>query len=294
MSVTIHSPYNSTKRPWLRGNLHTHSTNSDGEKTPEELAQIYGAKGYDWLCISDHDFITEKPASFPEEMVFVPGNEITARGSHLLHIGAEDLVYPDPNRESVIRRISETRGLCILNHPNWERDYNHWPQGVLESMPKYDGIEIYNAVIRRHPGSPLATDRWDQLLSKGIRVWGYANDDAHLGADCGIAWNVASCPRRDAPTIMDSLRRGRFYASTGVELSCLETWDDQIRIVSKNGTACVAIMDDGVEIGRWPGRSWEFDLVRLIEGIEPAYIRFEVLGDAGAAAWTQPIHLRHN
>ena len=35
-------------------NLHTHTTVSDGRKTPEEAARIYKEKGYDAIAITDH------------------------------------------------------------------------------------------------------------------------------------------------------------------------------------------------------------------------------------------------
>ena len=46
-------PFNSDK-PFLRGNLHGHSTHSDGLRTPEEAVQTYYELGYDFICLSDH------------------------------------------------------------------------------------------------------------------------------------------------------------------------------------------------------------------------------------------------
>ena len=37
-----------------RGNLHTHSTNSDGVLPPEEVCRRYRAEGYDFLALTDH------------------------------------------------------------------------------------------------------------------------------------------------------------------------------------------------------------------------------------------------
>ena len=44
---------------WFRGNLHTHSTNSDGLLSPEEVLRFYKDRGYDFLAISDHRVTTE-------------------------------------------------------------------------------------------------------------------------------------------------------------------------------------------------------------------------------------------
>src|SRR5256712_9066161 len=40
---------------WLRGNLHAHTTYSDGVKTPQDLIAEYEALGYDFLAITDHE-----------------------------------------------------------------------------------------------------------------------------------------------------------------------------------------------------------------------------------------------
>ena len=35
-------------------NLHTHTTRSDGSRTPEEVAEIYKKAGYDVIAVTDH------------------------------------------------------------------------------------------------------------------------------------------------------------------------------------------------------------------------------------------------
>ena len=47
-----------TTKTWLKGNLHTHTTNSDGDESPEHVAEWYHEHGYDWLCLSDHNHLT--------------------------------------------------------------------------------------------------------------------------------------------------------------------------------------------------------------------------------------------
>ncbi|MEO1613467.1 MAG: PHP domain-containing protein, partial [Pseudomonadota bacterium] len=37
-----------------RGNLHTHSTRSDGVLAPEEVCRRYRAEGYDFIALTDH------------------------------------------------------------------------------------------------------------------------------------------------------------------------------------------------------------------------------------------------
>ena len=45
---------------WLKGNLHSHTTVSDGERTHQEVIDDYASRGYGFLMISDHDVYTSK------------------------------------------------------------------------------------------------------------------------------------------------------------------------------------------------------------------------------------------
>lgn len=293
MPLKFESPYDHTGSVWFRGNLHGHTTNTDGELSPEGYIQKYLDLGYDWICISDHDTLTPKPSNCPDRLTFIQGNEVTARGPHLLHIGCTEVVEPHRDRARVIEEVTAKGGLCILNHPNWEEDFSHWPHDLMESLPPFHGIEIYNGIVRDQEGTSLATDRFDRLLSKGYRVWGYTNDDTHWVESYGRAWNCVAASECTPDAILESLKSGRFYGSTGVVLTTLRTEGGRIRIESANGGLCIASIDWGLEVGRYPGSSWEFDLEELAAAArrEPTYIRFEVHGMGDHAAWTQPIHL---
>ena len=39
---------------WYKGNLHMHTTRSDGKVTPEEAKKIYYQAGYDFIALTDH------------------------------------------------------------------------------------------------------------------------------------------------------------------------------------------------------------------------------------------------
>ena len=39
---------------WYKGNLHTHTTLSDGRATPEETFALYKAEGYSFMALTDH------------------------------------------------------------------------------------------------------------------------------------------------------------------------------------------------------------------------------------------------
>ncbi len=272
---------------WLRGNLHTHTTRSDGRREPQAVIDDYAARGYHFLMISDHDCVFEEGelTRFDSRgMVLIPGNEITSNGPHLLHVATTRLVDPYDDRQHCIQEAVKGGGFIIVNHPNWGKDFAHCPIERLESWTGYAGLEIYNGTVGRLPGSPYATDKWDRLLSLGRRVWAYANDDSHLPKDdVGLGWNVVCADSSDPESIVEALRTGRFYASTGVVIRSIEVEGGRIRLETENAERIVAIGDHGKRLAQVDEREMVFTVPA-----KAGYVRFECWGRGEQFAWTQP------
>jgi hypothetical protein len=286
--ATIISPYRNGQNGWLRGNLHTHTTNSDGPLSPQETIDVYAAKGYDFLMLADHDQLSPVNMLDSRGLTMIPGNEITAMGVHLIHVNASVVVPPQESRQNVLDEIGRVGGFAVMCHPNWERTYNHCPQPLLEQLQGYAGIEIFNGVTRRAEGNPYATDRWDMLLSQGRSVWGFAHDDCHKPEDMGIAWNMVQSQDRSVPGIVDALRSGRFYASTGVEIRSIEVEGRAIRIETRNADRIAFCSNDGRRQATLDGKTAEFTVP---ESPRYTYLRVECWGAAEQMAWTQPFLL---
>ena len=273
---------------WLVGNLHAHTKTSDGERDHQQVIDDYASRGYGFLMISDHDIYTalEDYEQYEAQgMIMVPGNEISANGPHMLHVGAVDWIEPHEDRQRVIDEVQSTGGgLVIFNHPNRHVNFNHCPQDLLESCNGYMGLEIYNGVSSRLEGSPYATNRWDMLLTQGRRVWGYAHDDSHVAVgDVGLGWN-ATYVKDETPTgVVEALRAGRFYASTGVEINAIEVEGNKIHIETENAERIVALRRGAMRCGVAEGREIELEME---EGM--GYVRFECWGAGEGFAWTQP------
>jgi hypothetical protein len=308
--MKLSHPYeNLTGGIWLRGNLHTHTTQSDGTCDPQTVISHYASMGHDFLMLADHEVLTaaEQFKQWDAHgMIMIPGLEI-AGGPHLLYVDADRAIAPRQPRQAILNRIAELarergRGFAIMNHPNWESRFDHATLAQLQEWVGYAGIEIYNGVIGRLDGSPYALDKWDLLLSAGRRVWGYANDDSHRGAaEAGLGWNVAYVRERSVAGVAGALREGRFYASTGVVISQITVEGNRIRVETENADRIVAIRDIGRRIAVVDARSIE---VEVPAGAR--YLRFACWGRGEAMAWTQPFfvdeadgavrptqHLRH-
>ena len=287
----LESPYPGPSVPWLRGNLHTHTTNSDGKQDPQTVINEYAAMGYDFLMISDHDKITD-PAPFdPKGMTLIPGNEISRKGPHLLHVGAAGLVEPDPDRQIVLDKIrGGAGGFAIMNHPNWTDNYNHCDYAVLEKLQGYAGIEIFNAVVLFLSGSECATDKWDRLLATGRTVWGFATDDSHDTGHRGIAWNMVQCASRKPEDIVAAMAAGQFYASTGVKVDEIKTEGLTVSVKAANAQSFRVCADAGRVLARFQGSDMQYSAIPDMKGV--TYIRIECYGAGDAQAWLQPMRIK--
>ena len=62
---------------WLKGNLHSHTTNSDGKVAPQDRLDGYINQGYDYLCLYDHHNITfTNTVKAPDDFVLIQGAEL--------------------------------------------------------------------------------------------------------------------------------------------------------------------------------------------------------------------------
>ena len=289
MPILLESPYLETRTLWLKGNLHAHTTESDGRRPPQEVVDDYAARGYDFLMISDHDKLIQPSTVNGRGMVLIPGNEISAKGPHLLHINAKTHIPPQEDRQKVLNAIAEEKSLAVINHPNWTDDFNHCPQEKLETWKHYCGIEIFNGVIRRLTGSPLATDRWDRLLGGGRRVWGFANDDSHQEGDVELGWNVVRAKDRSVESIVAAMAAGSFYASTGITIDRIEAYGRTLHVSAPNAERMVIVADYGKRILCSDTHEVTFN-VPYDCGF--SYLRVECYGGPESQAWTQPFFIK--
>jgi hypothetical protein len=285
---------------WLRGNLHAHTTRSDGSQSPQELIDAYAELGYGFLAISDHDLV----ASFGDYgrwdsrgLVLIPANEVTADGPHLLHVNGSRTVAPDWRRQKAIDDANADNpggdggSFVVVNHPNWGQNCDHCPMSLLLAWSGFLGMEIFNGATNMTLGHGYATDKWDQVLpvalAAGRNVWGLAHDDTHGAGDVGRGWLMAYVRGAGVAGVIEALRQGRFYASTGVAIDNLEVQGMRVRIEAREAQRIVAVTAYGRRLKVVDGTALEM----VVPAGEP-YVRFDCWGAGEKFAWTQPFAVR--
>lgn len=289
----LEHPYEDlTGGQWLRGNLHTHTNRSDGARDVQTVLDDYAARGYDFLAISDHDLYTstdDYPQWDARGMLLIPGNEITRNGPHLLHVAADRFVEPLRDRQAVIdaANAGTDAGFIVVNHPDWQEGFDHCSLENLRAWSGYVGIEIYNGVVSRLNGSAYALRKWETLLTEGRRVWGFAHDDSHIAEDVALGWNVVCVRERTVAAVVEALRRGRFYASTGVEITTIQVEGRGIHLETTNAERIIAYTRWGKRVAVSDSKTLTLDVPEDLP-----YVRFECWGCGEQFAWTQPFFSR--
>ena len=301
---------NTTGMSWFKGNTHAHTLESDGDSSPEYVAQWYKAHGYNFLVISDHNVFTD-PAQLSHltdsDFILIPGEEVTSRFEglpvHVNGLNLPGLVEPGTGItlvatiQSNVDAIRRVEGVPHINHPNFG-----WAFGAEELAQVEDDrlLEIYNGHPTVHNegggGFPSLEEIWDILLTGGKRIYGIAVDDAHhfqgeFSADRvnpGRGWISVRARSLDAAEIMEQLEAGQFYASTGVSLADVVTDADRLEIhiaPRENFRYTTTFIGSG---GRILSVSLENPAVYTPQGHE-RYVRAKVTDSGGGAAWVQPV-----
>jgi predicted metal-dependent phosphoesterase TrpH len=298
-------PFSEPGRFW-RGNIHTHSNESDGVLPTEAVVQAYKNAGYDFLQLSEH-FIEHFNWPINDTRQFRSNNFTTLIGvelhapetsaGELWHIVAAGLPLdfapcgPNETSAQLARRAREAGAFIGIAHPAWS-------QLTLEDGLAIDAahaVEIYNH------GCAIENDRgdgWylhDQLMNEGKRLSAYATDDAHFKTpDHFGGWVNVKAQSLDPDELLNALKAGHYYSSQGpefydiklsgkeIEISCSPV--DTITVVCGVSRTCVKT---GKAI-----TSASFNLANLEQGWllkKPSpWFRVIVIDHAGKRAWSNP------
>jgi hypothetical protein len=199
-----------------------------------------------------------------------------------------------------VNAIRKVQGVPHINHPNFG-----WAVTAEELLQVENNklFEIFNGHphVNNQGGGGIAglEAAWDHILSSGQLLYGIAVDDAHVfkrpwdrnAARPGQGWVVVRAERLHPRALLEAMERGDFYASTGVELSQLQTNEQEIAITIKEDPSAkyrVQFIGKGGKLLKEEITSPARYQIRGDEG----YVRGKVLDSNGLIAWTQPVKVK--
>lgn len=303
-------PAFSANGKFWRGNLHTHSTRSDGVLEPEDVCARYRAEGYDFLALTDH-FIGRYDYPITDSLPYRDKNFTTILGAeihsgamengelwHILAVGLPHDFKP-PNAPSfhpvlgqetgpeLAARAREAGAFVAIAHPQWS--------GMTLSDAR--SIKAAHAVETYNHGCEVGCDRadgfhtLDLLLSEGSRLNLCATDDAHFSEpDHFGGWVMVKATENQPDLLLQALKDGHYYSSQGPEFenitfdrdgAHLETTPVSTVIIQGHGSAAVSKHGHNI-------RAISFDLNRFIAS---PWLRITIVDENGKKAWSNPVFI---
>lgn len=220
---------------WFKGNMHAHTTISDGSRAPEEVIELYRAKDYDFLALTDHRKMSY--AHTDGNMLLIGGVELdymlADQCIHIVGIGLDRAPQlkdmRGANAQEGIDAINAAGGIAILAHPSWSLNT------LSQTMPLTGlaAMEIYNSTS----GTPWNAARADAsqfvdlTYTHGKFTPVVASDDAHTYTGehtrSFTCVNAAECTPE---AIKSAIRAGRMFASQGPRFAQIEYSDGIIKV----------------------------------------------------------------
>ena len=284
---------------FYRGNLHGHSTNSDGKFVVAEVVEKYRAHGYDFIAISDHfmevyDYpVTDSRAHRDEDFTTLLAAELhlsqmeNSELWHVLAVGLPADFTPPVEHEDIVdlaSRAADAGAFIGMVHPCW----NGMTPTDAARLPFAHAVEVYNhgSEVKNARG-----DGWglcDQLLNQGRRVSAFAVDDSHtFDNDFDGGWVHVKAQSLEPEALLESLKNGWYYSSQGPLIHDISVSDDEICItcsparniiLSGHGSKGENIDGIGMTSARFP-----------VHRFRDAYARVTVTDAHGRHAWSNPI-----
>jgi hypothetical protein len=300
-------PFTQPGRFW-RGNLHCHSTRSDGHLEPEEVCRRYRDEGYDFIALTDHFVglfgypITDTQPQRGNGFTTLPGAELhsgpMANGElwHLLAVGLPETFAPShtPSFEPVAEqetgpelaaRARQAGAFVAIAHPEWS--------GLTEadalSIEAAHAVEVYNH------GCAVEVDRGrgfhtlDRLLEAGRRLTCVATDDAHFaGPDHFGGWVMVRAEENEPEALLTALKAGHMYSSTGPQIHAIH-WEEAAVEVECSPAITVCVQGPGSAAAFAHGLSMTRARVPLGRLRAAPWMRVTVTDAAGRRAWANPV-----
>ncbi|WP_437587444.1 PHP domain-containing protein [Sorangium sp. So ce1000] len=294
-----------------RGNIHTHTSLSDGDSEPREVVRWYREHGYAFVALTDHNQRVD-PAMFQDmeaqsNFTVIPGEEISmwakGRPVHVnalcarATIGGGDFQSKGEALRWAIGRVRAEGGVALINHPNFDWALS---AGDILGAPSAELLEIYSGHPYVHTEGdatrPSHEALWDTVLTArgaaGGGIAGVAVDDLHQllpesdapPAGPGRAFVEVFSREVSRAAICSALASGRLYASSGARLKRIAIADDAFSVWPVAAGAVVEFVGRGGRVLERQQPTAGRATYRLRGG--ERYVRARITRPDGKRAWT--------
>lgn len=297
-----------TGKKRLKIGLHTHTTRSDGSKSPEEVVRLYAEAGYDAVALTDHwkygetqkaagitvlsgceyDVSSVNPASGVRETFHIVGVGMTHDPQIPYDLIHDESIIIYERVRTLVRMIREAGGAAVLAHPAWSLNT---PEQII-SVGDFDAVEIYNSVsecgMSDRPYSGLIVD---MLAAQGMVRPLLATDDTHYyNGDEFRGMVMVEADAAEALGLPGALRGGKFYATQGPEIHLERISPKEVKLICSPAEKIVFFSNLPWASGHAiRGKQLTEAAYTLKSEPEETFIRAEVTDENGLTGWSNII-----
>jgi hypothetical protein len=308
--MTAHSlPAFAAPGRFWKGNLHTHSTRSDGILAPEEVCRRYREMGYDFLALTDH-FIGAYGYPIVDTIPFRTNDFTTILGAelhsgamangelwHILAVGLPpDFAAPrspdfhvHPGQETgpdLAARAVAAGAFVAIAHPQWSA----LTLADARAVTAAHAVEIYNHGCAIGCDRPDGAAIADLLSAEGRRLYLIATDDAHFyEPDHFGGWVMVKATENQPDALLRALKAGQFYASQGPDLHDV-SFDGSAITVRSSPVSTVIVQGAGTGTQNRHGEGMTEVTIPLERVARSPFLRVTVVDAQGKRAWSNPIY----
>ncbi len=216
----------------LMGDLHIHSTASDGAMSAYELGMMAKEKGLDFIGLANHNNFSEN-YNLPhiDSLTFVPAVEWTHYKGHMNLFGVEDpfdnsfVANSEAEMKTLISNARKKGALVSVNHPKCPICPYLWEDDTV-----FDCMEIWNGPMAKR--NTDAIQWWTQLLKSGRKINAVGGSDFHRKnrfVKLGSPLTAVYCDSPSASDILNAIEKGHCFVCENKESPKLSlTYKDSI------------------------------------------------------------------
>lgn len=277
-AVTVQVAY--LPQGWYRGQLHCHTTHSDGWLPVEDAMQKYKDARYDFVAVSDHNIVTPTEQFITGDFLTIPNDELTFELNHVNAINASGpfngVILSPSVLVDVVNAAESIDAVPQINHPQYS---GHTVADIMSTSAML--LEIVNF---RHDDPNYTVALWDSVLSKGRLIYGTAGDDAHnYAVEFNRAWVIVRAPALTVQSIVTALESGDFYASYGPVIREISCTGRTMSVKSIDGETIAFYGSNHTLLSTVNGDSASYTLPP-----DSLYVRAEITDAIGRRAFVQP------
>ncbi len=314
---------------YYKANMHCHSTNSDGKRTPSEIKEAYKKEGYSVVAFTDHELLIDNSDLNDDDFLTITSCEIAIKEKekmstlkkldmkvthlnlysltphntetpcynrvydHFKHDCPEEKIHiPKRNFKRKYSKRGINKIIKEANKKGFLVSYNH-PRWSLEDARSYLsykglwGVEIFNTSSLRIGFLDYNINAFDEFLKDGQKIFSLAGDDNHKCEDSFGGYTVINSESLDYKNIMEALKTGQYYVSTGAEIKGF--YVDGLKAHLNVPEAKKIIMSTGIRRAEVRDITKDENKTDIAFDIskEDKYIRFDIVDEKGKTAHTQ-------